>query len=314
MKKQLLVITAMLFAMGTVFAQYNEATVYEDGTGQNEAMVEQVGEINNVVLNQHANFNPTGGSDPNYAEIYQDGYDNDAFVNQTAYWGHKSWVEQIGDNNLVNVDIWRNGNETRAFQNGYWNISDQDIKGGGTNGSKALIDQAGCANYAQQQMGITGDLIAQYNYLKAFQDGISNYSIQDLRTSSHFTGEYNESKVDQFGDENESWVYIGDVTMVADDNEANANQYGDYNWSKIVVLGSDNWADVSQTGNDNNSYVKQEGDGNDVVVKSIGNWNVSNSLQVGDGNYGDIYQDGYGNDADLDQIGSSNNATIIQTD
>lgn len=311
MKKQVMMTGVMLFAMGAVFAQYNEATVYEAGVGSNEAVVEQIGFSNLVVLNQQADYSAMPS---NYADIYQDGDYNDAYVNQTAYWGHKSYVEQVGNNNLVNVDIWRNGNESRAFQYGDWNISDQDIKGGGTNGSKALIDQTGTYNIAKQQMGITGDLIAQYNYLKAYQDGYSNYSYQEIVTDVHFSAEGNLSKVDQFGDDNDSWVYIGSETMVPDDNEANANQYGDYNWSKIVVLGSDNWADVSQTGDLNDSYVKQEGNNNDAVVKSVGDYNNSNVLQIGNGNYGDIFQTGMYNDADLDQIGSNNDATIIQTD
>jgi hypothetical protein len=263
MKKQIIIGSAMLFAMCAAIAQGNEAYVYETGVGSNEAYVEQIGEANFAELNQYANYDPTWGSPNNYAEILQDGSENEAYVDQTAFWGHESFVDQTGYSNLVTVDLYRNGNTSTAIQDGCENEATQYITG---KYSEVYSDQTGSHNDVVQHMGYTGDLVGQDNFFEAYQDGDYNDIYQQLITGGHFDGTSNTSYVDQTGDCNDATVTIGDGTMVPDGNEANIVQDGDGNWADILQIGDDNYGYITSMGDDNIADLDQLGNGNYAII------------------------------------------------
>ena len=101
------------------------------------------------------------------------------------------------------------------------------------------------------------------------------------------------------------------------------SDFGVYNYSEIVINGSNNFVDVDQLGG-NDSYIVQTGSNNDATVMQVSvagplpSYQISNVDQLGNYNTADVYQGGTSNVSDVDQnsIGAvdmlENEANVLQ--
>lgn len=284
MKKLLTLSTALLFSAGAVMAQSNDAIVNQDG-GDNEATIEQAGEDNSAELNQGFNGQGQNGA---VGEIYQEGTENSASMNQRAWAdrGNEHYIEQFGVDNVADMDIYNGNNMGFLLQDGE-NNSARMVQSG-TNHESGII-QIGSDNYAQSRAtGGSGNqtVIVQgspYAPLDIGNEtvpmGLQVIPIMPETGNNAATlkadGSENIAAITQFGSDNnagENPQWSGDLGILieGDSNEAVIGQFGSDNSANIAVFGDMNSAMIGQDGVDHHATVMQDGSGNSAEINQSG--------------------------------------------
>jgi len=324
MEKLTVILITMLFTASMVFAQSNNATVDQNGNG-NDAEVEQTGTLNNADINQGFEGQGQNGAD---ATISQSGVNNDAIINQRAWnnRGNEHSIEQIGTTNSAKVDAYNGDNVGTILQNG--DDNDALMQHGAAKEGDGNIEQNGDENSA---------LLRQYSGFgnsASIIQGVSNYSsnvnIANLKqignnndAKFHLTwGDVNEVIIFQEGDNN----YSEYTVKYGDGNNVTVNVLGDNNRSRFNVnaawgsTSSDNSLDIQKTGDGNYLSGKLEGDMNEVNVIQNGNnnrigtsWYTTDGINIaGNSNLVNVSQFSDSNSAFVNVSGDTNTATISQ--
>ena len=247
MKKLFLSVAALLCA--TLMFSQNISDVKQTGDLQ-IAIVDQQGS-NTAVVTQHY-FNNLAeiiqdgdGYQPdliNYAEIYQDGVQNDAriiqgngiaFLNE-AYADQRGWWNtsrqlQLGDGNIGVVYQW--GDLNRITQEQYAPL-DEELS------NFAYGDQWGLENEGfQTQFGKYNEAVlvqfSYFHYASQWQDGIGNgASIYQDGWRNHATQV--QGGIGNFAWSNQNWLANYTDESLSGDNLPVQTQYGEYNEAYIA--------------------------------------------------------------------------------
>ncbi|MGQ7870596.1 hypothetical protein [Sunxiuqinia sp. sy24] len=238
-----------------------------DGSGTaldgNEAYVDQIGDRNSADVDQwnngyagsahwakiHSDGNDNTGkiyqeNDKGDAIIWQDGNTNWANIFQSGNFGtgtplnptYDAFAKQVGNSNVITIDVWATNATAYAEQVGNNNHIDQDMGSGyGEKVKDSHFDarQFGDRNTAIQMMegqGFSGGVTALGNMGSIYQDGNDNTAIQKM--------------------------YEDGATPAAG-NYANAYQMGNTNWSEQNQTGMSNSSTHSQIGNFNVEVTNQ---------------------------------------------------------
>lgn len=328
MKKLFVILVAVLFSSGFVFAQDNTATI--DQYGSNIGVVDQTGADNTGAIDQGTLATPVTN---NHVPAY------------VGDWIHGAFIEQIGDRNDASIFMHDGGsNGSSIYQLGDDNEGYQDI---GTSHSKWTswslmgvdLDQLGNNNWATQKT-VYSFGSAGIKKMFVIQDG--NYNVADQLSIG---GYGNVQNIHQKGDNNNNpgmssntydvsstsltdpltlpWAHkpaglytqyanqmFGTTHMYVEGDGNNTHQYQEYTvWARsgrndawIDVWGDDNDVAQGQLGYMNYSDVDVTGDRNVVTTAQDGDDNIANMSVVGDDNI-----------AAKDQVGNTNNGSISIT-
>ena len=280
MKKLLTLSTALLFTAGAAFAQTNGAVVTQTGD-ENDATVEQIGSANSAELNQGF---AGQGQDGALGDIFQDGSDNSATLNQRAWGGddNEHYITQIGASNSAAVNAFNGDNFGILEQVGADNSAKMNQAG---TGHTSVIYQTGDENYAYSRIvsgsdNITGIVQGIPSMMPGMGGMVMNGLSAPLMSDGNvatliITGSDNEAGILQIGLGNSAGTnpqYSGDkgISIEGDGNTAGIAQMGIGNSANIAVLGSSNMALVGQMGAANSASVMQDGSGNSAVVTQSG--------------------------------------------
>lgn len=283
MKKLLTLSTALLFTAGAAFAQSNDAAVSQNGD-DNDAAVEQLGSGNDAELNQGFDGQGQNGA---IGDIFQDGTDNSASLNQRAWGndGNEHSIEQIGDANVANVDIYNGNNFGFVNQEGSENNA-RMVQSGSGHGS--VILQSGDENYAQSSSTAgSGNVTAIAQGVPGGLTGLPvNGGPQSLNLIPVFSSVGNAATLAVKGSDNEAGIlqigaynnagsnpqWSGDlgISIDGDGNTAGIAQLGSENTANISVLGNANMAMIGQMGNSNTGSIMQDGSGNSALITQDG--------------------------------------------
>lgn len=274
MKKLSAILTVFVLSCGLVFAQSNDATVTQSGDNQ-DSYVEQLGMTN--LSNVTQTSDNTG---PQKSEVYQDGTNNIATVNQSQTGGggntpaNEAYIEQLGsDNQSTQTEIapgYNSGQKVWGYQDGTANILTQSITSGHTESLKS--EQFGTGNEATQTAS------GSHNEGVVYQDGTENIAEQTLAGSNN--------------------GYMGAVIRI--------DQYGTTNYASQSFEGYG-------SSHMNNGVLYQDGDNNQGWQDGYGR-NLNAQLnQVGDLNWSVQGQDGIGHTSVVDQTGNANVSTVTQS-
>jgi hypothetical protein len=290
MKKLLTLSTALLFTAGAAFAQSNDASVNQDGD-DNDATIEQLGSSNSAELNQGFDGQGQNGA---IGDIYQEGFDNSASMNQRAWGndGNEHVIEQLGISNTADVDIYNGDNSGYLLQEGVGN-SARMVQSG--TGHESLIVQTGIENYAQSSS------VAGTGNQTAIVQGIPSEFIGDIGMPGQLSLDDGPALVPIFGSEEN----VATMTVSGSNNLAGILQLGGGNTAGTNPgYAGDKGIDIS--GDGNAAGIAQLGFGNDAAISVMGNANVAGILQLGAVNTASIMQDGSGNSAVIVQDGGLN--------
>ncbi len=304
----------------------------------------QEGRINQTGAENEANIDQVY-SDKGLGQITQDGYYNDALIEQVDYStsGYFSRarniavIDQVGTLNDAKSDQTQYGtthygkrvNTVQIHQksNDYYTVD--------RNKARAYQDGAGHKSLISQKSMGFGIVDYANNRGRTIQYGSAQHSVIDQMgwdnkaQSVQYDG-YNKSTIVQRGDgyfgDNEVYVdqsgYFNSADVEqsdaydgnqASDNYAEVSQSGTWNKAVVDQEGDSNWADVNQHGDENLAKVEQNGYYNTATVNQYSDWNVALIDQDGEGN--DAYVDqyyGYDNLAVIVQDGYYNSAGVYQ--
>jgi hypothetical protein len=209
---------ALVFMAGAAFAQSNEAKINNPSGDDNEATIEQVGEINKASIY-------LGQSNKNEVEIDQHGTDNN------------TRFEFRGDRNEID-----------GIQNGSGNFMYVNFRGtgpgpGGSSGaSRSDFD---FEQYGHQNR-ISGGIVGDRNSGDVLQDGTGNLLVGGGdnwdAAGLMVDGNRNHIDVDQIGDENE-----GLIEIIGNRNDVTLDQHGFGHYGEITINGSGNTHRVEQS-------------------------------------------------------------------
>mgnify|MGYP000495302878 CR=1 FL=1 len=279
------------------------------GIGQ-EAFVTQSG-IGNTSDIFQAGRNPGQPNDGiNYAEVFQDGSDDEAVITQ---------IDQARSDEAYISQSATSTSYAEVFQSG------DEVGGAPDTDNVADISQAnGSDNFSFVNQGDTtffgGNVGGATNaFAQNIQDG------SDLSSDIIQGGDASEAFVVQGASDNESLVIQGDFG--GSGGLAFVGQAGT-NGLSLVFQNSDlSQVFVAQISGDNNFSAVDQGfangagagaDGNFARVSQEGDNNSSeitqNLLDVGGGNIADVLQENGGNLSSIIQEGSTNSATVSQYD
>ena len=268
MKKLTTLLFVLMFASSMAFAQ-NDATVDQNGTG-NDASIDQeyqtangVTAINEAVVNQTGNQNDV------------------ALLNQYGA-GNLYDVEQIGDGNLVKQfpEQGKHGPSTNGIidinQNGSDNVVHDADQSGQSN--QAYITQEGVNNFVdiegQRSNGAAG------NSIDILQTDDGGHAVgTGTGTGAYQDGVGNTMDIDQNGwgqSAGTQSVQSGGVpsqeggqglVQLGDGNELIIDQDGTSNVVRSVLQdGSSNMADIMQSSSGNTAAVSQVGTSNSATI------------------------------------------------
>jgi len=216
MKNILALLFTLLLITGTAFAQSNEAKIETLSGDDNEALIQQVGEINNgsiylgqssnndVTIDQHGTDNNARlefRGDGNEVAAKQDGHDNFMYVNFRGTGPGPSgngasqsdlYFEQVGEHNKISGGIIGNRNGGVVYQDGTGNLllgsgGNWDAEGLMIDGNRNHLDvsQAG-----QDNKGVI-DIIGNLNTAELYQHGFGHHGTIVINGSG------NTSTIDQ---------------------------------------------------------------------------------------------------------------------
>ncbi|MEX0661825.1 MAG: curlin repeat-containing protein [Balneolaceae bacterium] len=220
MKTLLTFITALLFTVGTAFAQSNDASIDQVGD-DHEATITQVGATNSASVEQTADAGREG-DDIGTATVDQDGTGNVVGLRQRAFYGDaEATITQIGDNNRVDD----------FYQNHGLNLLDVSMTGN----DNVLY-------------GTQGESQKNANSLLLSVIGNSN----DMGTFQHYgsaevniDGDYNEVLLSQRSSHS-STEQTANIDLIGSDNFVDVTQTGESHTANVDVSGSFNSATITQ--------------------------------------------------------------------
>lgn len=290
MKKLLTLSTALLFTAGAAFAQSNNAALNQDGDN-NEASIEQLGTTNSAELNQGFDGQGQNGA---FAEIYQEGAENEASLNQRAWGnnGNEHEISQLGIGNSAEADIYNGNNGGLLVQEGFEN-SARMVQSG--SGHESLILQSGAENYAQSRAtGGSGNQTAIVQGVPGgLMPGIGGPSfdgpqLQNIQGPAPLVSADNAATLKVDGSDN-----MAGILQIGLGNNAGSNPQ----WSGdlgIEVVGDGNISGIAQLGIENDATISVMGNSNVALIAQMGSTNTGSVIQDGSGNTAVIVQDGGG--------------------
>ena len=292
--KKLISSLVVACALTTAFAQNNNTTLSQNGTGNNSSST-QSGQLQQ-------------------ADILQNGTGNKSTTTQTGQFQQNVNIIQLGDNNEAIshqdnaagngnfVKITQNttttgGNLARVDQSGQ-NMNATILQQGNATNSKAIVVQRG--PQSGFNFGAAGD--GQRAFIT--QTNGNNNQAYITQESDYGHGQFNTATIDQSGGSN-NLATINQLMSVGYNEVATITQVGSGNTGLIQqenYYASAETATLTQTGSDNRGYLRQDIQSATYVVN-----NVITATQTGDRNLLDIRQgNGSGNTATLKQLGSDN--------
>lgn len=305
MRKGLLVIFVLVFAVSFAFADDNSSAVTQSGDNHT-ADVSQDGSGNVSEVSQ-TKTDYTYYSSGIDADIIQIGTDNESYVTQSmgAYGGgnrSSADVTQDGQENLLNLNQSGVGHQT-ATVNQQGQKNETDIQQS-ANHSISYVEQVGDVdgeNYAHQRFAasqVEGRIIQSGDYNEAYQSMPYTPPVKNSYMESAQTGNNNYSEQ----------MIVGDEWGFADgNNAATITQTGDGNWSVQSIVGRGNSESQVIEGNGNTVLQSQNGDNNSSTI-NIG----PEDSYVGDDNHVEITQNVSGSKANVTLHGSDNVTEITQ--
>ena len=335
MKKLFAIFAVLAFTAGMAFGQ-NETTVNQQGTNQ-QATVEQVGDLNDVLINQGMTGTLANNKDGE-ATVYQNGTNNDAEIDQVGGRNKEATIMQDGIDNEALITQSGTGNYVEVT------IATQDQTG---ERNEAEIVQLGRAIKATQtQFGNDNyAYVKQLAYVDAYQDqgdessqgqeGNRNEAIIESQ-GQNFAANRSQATQWQVGDDNYAWMW----QQGQQNNVATHQQFGDWNKISTKQAGAHNTILITQN-NDNNEVAGitkdgslltfdpagfgfQDGNDNDMTILQDGLvGGIANKIGFyqTDGAWADIHQVGEGNltlihqesgIATVTQGGTNNVANVTQ--
>jgi hypothetical protein len=227
------------------------------------------------------------GQNGAFGEIIQDGIDNSASMNQRAWGsdGNEHSIEQLGEANVANVDIYNGNNFGFVVQEGSEN-SARMVQSGTGNGS--VILQTGEENYATSSstagsgnitgivQGVPGGLpqingpqqLGQVPLIPILPSA-GNTATLGVKGSNNVAGILQLGLFNNAGS-NPSWTGDLGISIEGDGNTAGIAQLGIENAANISVLGNSNMALIGQMGSSNTGSIMQDGSGNSAVISQSG--------------------------------------------
>lgn len=236
---------------------------------------------------------------PNDGLQEQIGNANTSDLLQTQGGDNTATLRQLGNNNDVDVEQFKDDNEAQVTQNGDANIT-------------SVTQLVGDQRFVQRGFG-DGNIISSTQGV-----GTGNNAVLEMG------GDANVVTVNQAGSDNQLFFdFQGTNSNRVSSNVVGLDQVGDNNTiSGDFASGStSNTVSVMQQGNDNDvtsgSMFAQDGvfingNTNTMTIDQLGNGNSSINSMVGNDNVGDINQNGTGNESILGQMGDMNNASVTQ--
>lgn len=281
MKKLLTLSTALLFTAGAAFAQSNDASVNQGGD-DNDATIEQIGSGNSAELSQgFENNGDFQGQNNAVGEILQDGDDNSASMNQRAWGndGNEHYIDQLGDDNVANVDIYNGGNFGLLVQEGSENNA-RMLQSGSEH--ESYIIQTGDENYARSSSTAgSGNITAivqgipsvfagmggllQLNLGLPLSSSDGNAATLRVKGSDNIAGILQIGLLNNAGSNPQGSGDLG-ISIEGDGNTAGIAQLGSENSANISILGGINMALIGQVGSSNTGSIMQDGSGNSAVI------------------------------------------------
>jgi len=317
MKKLLLSVLALVFAVGFTLAQ-NSSTVTQAGgnntadvdqtlnghNGQLTAIVDSDGNDNSVDIDQRSNT--ASDADFALADVKQVGDENSATIDQNRRRKANARLDQLGDVNTAEVfqgpgDDLEGYNDQRATQDGYNNTlrvvqtrnPNNLSENTGNSFEKVGVDQIGDNNFAEIIQGADNGGGVFGNEARLKQDGNDNTANMRQGGSGFPAGNANGN--------------FQDAQQINDGHDLTTQQTGKDN--EIVILQREtgrggNTADIDQDGERNSSDVEQNSGG-------LAGGGLMTIDQVGNDNDIDAKQGTFGT-ADLDQNGNDNTIDLTQ--
>jgi hypothetical protein len=314
--------TAMGVLMGGAWAN-NGNTLY----------IEQLGESNVADVNQSA-----GGGNNDIGTVgdpvTQSGDRNNfRYSNTPSGSGVNNDItkaEQIGDDNIINVQNWNNSNNNTISdlqQNGDANRARIHMNGsdnGGVgialqqgNANHLVIEQSGSSSSGNTVVAVSqignnnglgpdgnGDWRRAGTYI--FQSGTENTVTESRIVGDDNIGPAggsntyrNTHRIEQRGVDNTASAVTLGSKIGTQYNQIWILQTGDENSSNVKqglnTSSTGNIANVTQTGNNNEANGDQQGSGNSLTVNQIGDDNLVDSIQIGNDNVAAANITGSGN-------------------
>jgi len=320
MKKLFVVLFAVLFLAGFVWAQGNNATITQNGNNY-QATIDQTGSGNDGTIDQAS----SGYSKASITQVGNNNIGDVYWRNTSGYGGGEIIIIQEGEQNKAyhkNYSFSPAYQNDRIYQYGDQNYAFQRYRYG--------TNPSGSAEIYQGLSGTPGDLneaiqdLQGGGYAKVEQYGNNNIARQ--RTSSG--NGYQHTNIKQEGDGNDADVSAAfpyepfDNTFDFDfDNPTGAIPVSQYQTGGVNV------ANTNISGDNNHTTQWQEGGGNvanlDIGQTQFSSDNTAQQIQLnggntatmdinGDANIASQYQDG-GHTSTININGNNNLAIVHQT-
>lgn len=325
--KIFLSVAGILFPLGLLAQEENQATVLQQGTNQevllvqeskgNEISVEQIGSNSIARARQ---FGPE-----NSAEIYQEGHGHLGILNQNyAAEGsfaklvqtgssHQAYMLQASASSYVQHNQNGNSNFVELSQSGYQNRIHNT-----QSGDNGILYQTQSGNRSTalvvQYEGSMGAMTVQYQSGGGLSD---NFSFGSSLSSGHGPGLFNYAEQRQHGDNS-----FGSVEQTGNFNESFQRQDGNYGliggyhlFSSVSQDGVGNYSLTDQYGSNHSTHVHQIGTDNEARIYQSGlsyhRFTASTTWLVQEGreNMANIEQLGGGH-AKISQIGNNNEVSL----
>lgn len=262
---------------------FNQFTIGQVGDGDVVGQaVYEYNSLEQVGDNNIASVNQSSGNSNRLSVFYQHGNSNSADI------------DQVGNNNNISVATQENlgvptttNNILTIYQNGNSNtISQAGEMGDNIHGS---VNQLGNNNSAFMQLTHTNA------YGDINQNGDHNTASVTINMS--YVGNANSGTIHQTGDYNNAVELVSQVTpnVNSSNNTMSTTQDGDYNYSSIIVRGSNNLATISSTGSHNGIsgvpiLINQDGLNNASTITQNSDSNAASVIQTGNNNVGSVVQ------------------------
>lgn len=314
MKKLLLSVFALVFAVGFTFAQTNSdvdqngnnnsATVdqkLKGHTGQLDALVDTKGDNNTVEIEQESK-KPTD-EDFALADVIQSGDENSAKISQNRRRKASAKLDQLGDVNTAEVyqgpgDVLQGYNDQRATQHG----NDNTLRVVQTRDPNNLSVNTG---NSFEKVGV--DQIGNDNFAEIIQAGDNGGGVFSNDAFLKQEGNQNEANMRQGGDGSSNSNNYQDAQQIGDGHMLTTQQEGKSNEILLYQRESGrggNEATILQDGEENSSDVTQNSGG-------LAGGGLTTIDQIGNFNEIDLNQGTFGT-AHLDQTGNKNSIKVAQ--
>jgi hypothetical protein len=293
MKRLIILVIAISLVGSFAFAEntgditqtgdHNDADAVQ--TGDNEALVEQIGDYQTATVDQDGiNKGKVWqlNGKRNIADMDQNGDNNKAYIMQGMTEGYMTGYYSVNANfNDATINQTGNRNWAALLQYGGSNNNNGNIGEITQNGKRNHV----FADQGDAYHGNSFDHAIPNNYEHAYQSYNSELTIEQINDDNHveyyqYGGDNNDAIIRQDGNSNFTKIHQGFLfvknapdgnpnytfnTPVTNtkNNDVNVNQVGDNNTAGLLQLGDNNSFQLSQSGSGNKVgfYEEEEGEG-----------------------------------------------------